>query len=80
MMGYTTDERNQRVKHISEMFEGGTVEEQVHNLFTTKGFWDAPYYLNFSEVCRTFYGDDMPKETDPDDWREADEQDDTDNE
>ena len=80
-MGYTTNnERNERMKHISEMFEGGTVEEQVTNLFTTKGFWDAPHYLNFNEVCRTFYGDDMPKETDPDDWREADEQDDADNE
>ncbi len=42
MMGYTTNERNQRVKHISEMFEGGTVEEQVHNLFTTVSFWNAP--------------------------------------
>jgi hypothetical protein len=68
MMGYATDERNQRVKHISEMFVGDTVEEQVHNLF-------APHYLNFNEVCRMFYGDDMPKETDPDDWREADGQD-----
>ena len=80
MMGYTTNERNQRVKHISETFEGDTVEEQVHNLFTTESFWNAPHYLNFNEVCRMFYGDDMPKETDPDDWREADEQDDADNE
>ncbi len=35
MMGLQpTNERNQRVKHISEMLEGDTVEEQVHNLFT----------------------------------------------
>ena len=68
MMGGTTNERNQRVKHISETFEGDTVEEQVHNLF-------PPHYLNFNEVCRMFYGDNIPVEPDPDDWREADEQD-----
>mgnify|MGYP003134856909 FL=1 len=59
------------MKHISETFEGDTVEEQVHNLF-------PPHYLNFSEVCRLFYGDNIPVEPDPDDWREADGQDEAD--
>jgi hypothetical protein len=64
MMGYTTNERNQRVKHISEMFEGATIEEQITNLFM--GINRAR--LNDLGV------------TDPDDWREADEQDGADNE
>ena len=61
------------MKHISEMLEGATVEDQVHHLFT-------PHYLNFNDVCRVFYGDDMPVEPDPDDWREAAEQDAADDE
>lgn len=39
-----------------------------------------PHYLNFNDVCRVFYGDDMPVEPDPDDWREAAEQDAADDE
>ena len=64
-MGYTTNnERNERMKHISEMFEGGTVEEQITNLF--------------NGINRARLNDlGVP---DPDDWREADEQDDADNE
>ena len=66
-MGYTTNERNERMKHmkhISEMFVGGTVEEQITNLF--------------NGINRARLNDlGVP---DPDDWREADEQDDADNE
>ena len=47
------------MKHISEMFEGATIEEQITNLFM--GINRAR--LNDLGV------------TDPDDWREADEQD-----
>ncbi len=52
------------MKHISEMFVGGTVEEQITNLF--------------NGINRARLNDlGVP---DPDDWREADEQDDADNE
>jgi hypothetical protein len=64
-MGYTTNnERNERMKHISEMFQGGSIEEQITNLFN--GINRAR--LNDLGV------------TDPDDWREASEQDGADNE
>ena len=52
------------MKHISQMFQGDTVEEQITNLFN--GINRAR--LNDLGV------------TDPDDWREANEQDGADNE
>lgn len=60
------------MKHISEMFEGATIEEQITNLF-----------MGINRARLNDLGVTDPDDggvTDPDDWREADEQDDTDNE
>ena len=53
------------MKHISEMFIGDTLEEQIENMFN--GF-------NHARMRQ------LEAEVGPDDWREADEQDAADDE